>query len=68
MCVINGRNILRNKAYEPNKKNGYTWQPAPKDERQLYIKGCSCGWCYECRQKNANLCIVTGKQIGRAHV
>ena len=33
MCVINGRNILRNKAYEPNKKNGYTWQPAPQDER-----------------------------------
>ena len=54
MCVINGRNILRNKAYEPNKKNGYTWQPAPQDERQLYIKGCSCGWCYECRNKNAN--------------
>ena len=54
MCVTKGRDILRNKAYEPNKKNGYTWQPAPQDERQLYIKGCSCGWCYECRQKNAN--------------
>ena len=20
----------------------------------MYIKGCSCGWCYECRNKNAN--------------
>ena len=54
MCVTKGRDILRNKAYAPNKKNGYTWQPAPQDERQLYIKGCSCGWCYECRQKDAN--------------
>ena len=54
MCVTKGRDILRNKAYQPNKKNGYTWQPAPQDERQLYIKGCSCGWCYECRNKNAN--------------
>ena len=45
MCVIKGRDILRNKAYAPNK---------PTDKRQLYIKGCSCGWCYECRNKNAN--------------
>ena len=46
--------VLTNKAYTPTKKNGYTITEKPKDERQLYIKGCSCGWCYECRNKNAN--------------
>ena len=53
MCVIN-RQVLKNKAYTPTKKNGYTIPDKPTDERQLYIKGCSCGWCYECRNKNAN--------------
>ena len=53
MCVIN-RQVLKNKAYTPTKKNGFTIPNKPTDERQLYIHGCSCGWCYECRNKNAN--------------
>ena len=40
MCIIN-RQVLKNKAYTPTKKNGYTIPNKPTDERQLYVKG----WC-----------------------
>lgn len=66
MCVTN-RQVLKNKAYTPTKKNGYTIPGKPKDERQLYIKGCSCGWCYECRNKNANQWRVRLKEEVKAN-
>lgn len=66
MCVIN-RQVLKNKAYTPTKKNGYAIPEKPKDERQLYIKGCSCGWCYECRNKNANQWRVRLKEEVKAN-
>ena len=67
MCVIN-RGIIINQGYRPTKKNGYTFQEKPKDERQLYIQNVySCGWCYECRNKNANQWRVRLKEEVKAN-
>lgn len=67
MCAINGQKVIKNKGYMPSKKNGYTIPEPPEDKRQLYIKGCSCGWCYECRRKNANQWRVRLKEEVKAN-
>ena len=54
--------IIKNKRYQPTKKNGYT-KETPRDRRLSYIE-IPCGECKECKKTD----IVTGKQIGRAHV
>lgn len=42
---------IKNKRFLPNKKNGWR-PPVCPDERLLYVD-CDCGYCYECRKKNA---------------
>ena len=54
--------MIKNPKYLPNKKNNNN-PPEITDERVKYVP-IGCGNCIECRNQN----IVTGKQIGRAHV
>ncbi|QXP45074.1 replication initiator protein [Microvirus mar40] len=42
---------IKNKRFLPNKKNGGN-PPKCTDHRLLYVD-CDCGYCYECRKKNA---------------
>ena len=60
MCLY--PKLIKNKKYLPNKKNEYC-APVADDERKEWV-AIGCGNCMECIKRN----IVTGKQIGRAHV
>ena len=72
MCYFTKK--VLNKRFLPNRKNGWN-PPVCTDERFRYVE-VECGHCFECRKKreeNGELKttkqrIVTGKQIGRAHV
>ena len=43
--------IIKNKRYQPTKKNGYT-KETPRDRRLSYIE-IPCGECKECKKKSA---------------
>ena len=60
MCLY--PKMIKNPKYLPNKKNNNN-PPEITDERVKWVP-VGCGNCMECR----NTDIVTGKQIGRAHV
>ena len=64
MCLY--PTLIDNPKYRSNKKNGGV-VPLCFDERIKKVP-IGCGYCEECRKKKAGEGIVTGKQIGRAHV
>lgn len=45
--------IIKNKRYQPTKKNGYT-KETPRDRRLLYIE-IPCGECKECKKKRKEM-------------
>ena len=45
--------IIKNKRYQPTKKNGYT-KETPRDRRLSYIE-IPCGECKECRKKRKEM-------------
>ena len=61
MCYYS--QLIKNPKYTANKKNGGVI-PHMADKRVILVP-IGCGDCKECRKATH---IVTGKQIGRAHV
>ena len=50
--------IIKNKRYQPTKKNGYT-KETPRDRRLSYIE-IPCGECKECKKKRKEMWRKTG--------
>ena len=48
--------IIKNKRYQPTKKNGYT-KETPRDRRLSYIE-IPCGECKECKKKRKEMWAI----------